>query len=515
MSEPIANTTLGQVRGTEVRGIRVFQGIPYGAPTDGENRCRPPKSAQPWNGVRNAIVFGPSSPQMMGPVASAMPRPPRMDLFGLADPPDINQSEDCLVLNVWTPALADGGRRPVLFRIHGGGFGAGSGSWNWHDGTNVARRGDAVVVTVNHRLSPLGYVFLDEIGGPDWAGSGNAGMLDLVLALEWVRENAEAFGGDPNRVMIFGESGGGAKVSTLLAMPQAEGLFHRAVIQSGPVLDVKTRDEATGYAESYLAELEVSAKHLNRLAALPMQQLLDAHLRMATKAGGPQMAMMLLWPVVDGQVLPAQPGDSIAAGASSKIPLLIGYTRHELFMASATEEPPNLDETQLRAFLNSVIPDRMDEVIETFRHTNPGASPSELAAIISTQAGSGLHSIELARRKITGGAAPVYMYLLTWRSPVAPELGTPHGMCVPLTMDNIHSAQWSNVHEAQPLAARMSQAWINFGAKGDPNHPDIPIWAPYSTNERSTMIFDDPCLAVNDPFGGERALLQEILSFPS
>ena len=169
MSDPVADTTLGKVRGTEVRGIRVFKGIPYGAPTDGANRCRPPRPAEPWTGVRDSLAFGPSSPQMMGPAmgASTMPRPARMDLFGLSDPPDIDQSEDCLVLNVWTPGVADGAERPVLFRIHGGGFGAGSGSWNWHDGTNLALRGDVVVVTVNHRLSPLGYVYLDELGGPE------------------------------------------------------------------------------------------------------------------------------------------------------------------------------------------------------------------------------------------------------------------------------------------------------------------------------------------------------------
>ena len=193
---------------------------------------------------------------MMGSVPSG-PRSPVMDLFGLSDPPDNSQSEDCLVLNVWTPGIADGGRRPVLFRIHGGGYGAGSGSWNWHNGTNLARRGDVVVVTVNHRLSPLGYLYLDEIGGAGYAGAGNAGMLDLVLALKWVRDNIEAFGGDPNRVMIFGESGGGSKVSTLLAMPDAAGLFHAAVVQSGPGLRAKTPPDASQVAEQYLAELEI------------------------------------------------------------------------------------------------------------------------------------------------------------------------------------------------------------------------------------------------------------------
>ena len=512
MVEPVAETATGKVSGVEVRGIRVFKGIPYGAPTGGENRFRPPGPAPAWSGVRAATDFGPSSPQMMGNVAAG-PRSPVMDVFGLSDPPDDDQSEDCLVLNVWTPGVADGGRRPVLFRIHGGGYGAGSGSWNWHDGTNLARRGDVVVVTVNHRLSPLGYLYLDEIGGADFAGSGNAGMLDLVLALKWVRDNIEAFGGDPNRVTIFGESGGGSKVSTLLAMPGAAGLFHAAVVQSGPGLRAKTSPDATRVAEQYLAELDIEKNHLDRLAAVPTQRLLDANLSLAAKSGNPMAAMGLFSPVVDGHILPDHPGNAIAAGASASVPLLIGSTRHEvtMFMALEPKGFPDLDEGQMRARLESTLGSQLPPAIEEFRRSNPGASPTELYVLIQSAAMMRTGTVRLAERKLVGGSAPVYMYMLTWRSPIeGGRLGAAHGMCVPLSMDNCHSAQWSDFPAGHELAALMSQAWINFGGSGDPNHSELPKWMPYSTDARATMIFDDPCSLVNDPFPGERLVLREV-----
>jgi para-nitrobenzyl esterase len=434
-----------------------------------------------------------------------------MDLFGLSDPPDDHQSEDCLVLNVWTPALADG-RRPVLFRIHGGGFGAGSGSWNWHDGTNLARRGDVVVVTVNHRLSPLGYLYLDDIGGREYAGSGNAGMLDLVLALNWVQANIEAFGGDPARVMIFGESGGGAKVSLLLAMPEAEGLFHRAVIQSGPGLKAKTREEASAVAEQYLAELEVDRAHLDRLAEMPTQRFLDANIALATKTGNPRAAMGLLSPVADGRTMRMQPGDAFASGSSASVPVLVGCTRHEMtmFMAQEPDGFPEIDDAGMRERLGPFLGDRLEPAIDAFRHSNPDVTTTELCALIQSAAAMRTGSIKLAERKLAGGSAPVYMYMLMWRSPIDDRLGAPHGMCVPLSMDNCHTAQWSDYPRGRDLAARMSQAWINFAATGDPNHADLPKWAPYSTDERATMLFDDPCRVVNDPFPEERVVLQDV-----
>jgi para-nitrobenzyl esterase len=441
-----------------------------------------------------------------------MPRPAWMDLFGLSDPPDDTQSEDCLVLNVWTPGVSDGAHRPVLFRIHGGGYGAGSGSWNWHDGTNLARRGDVVVVTVNHRLAPLGYLYLDEIGGPDYQGSGNAGMLDLVLALQWVRDNIEAFGGDPRQVMIFGESGGGAKVSLLLAMPEADGLFHRAVIQSGPGLKANTAEEATEVAEQYLAELGVAPGQLDKLAGLPTQRFLDANMAMAAKTKNPRSAMMLISPVVDGRTLLVQPGEALAGGASGSIPVIVGCTSHEMsmFMAQEPDGFPEIDETEMRLRLTPVLGDRLEPAIEVFRASNPNVTTTELFLLIHSAAAMRSGSIRLAERKMVGGSAPVYMYMLTWRSPIDRRLGAPHGMCVPLSMDNCHTAQWSDYPKGRELGARMSQAWINFAAGGNPNHGDLPRWNAYSAEERATMHFDDPCSTVNDPCPQERLVLQDV-----
>ncbi len=512
MVEPVAEAATGKVSGVEVRGIRVFKGIPYGAPTGGDSRFRPPAPTLGWSGVHAATDFGASSPQMMGNVPTGS-RSPVMDVFGLSDPPDDRQSEDCLVLNVWTPGTATGGRRPVLFRIHGGGYAAGSGSWNWHDGTNLARRGDVVVVTVNHRLSPLGYLYLDEIGGADYAGSGNAGMLDLVLALKWVRDNIAAFGGDPNRVMIFGESGGGSKVCTLLAMPDAAGLFQAAVVQSGPGLRAKTSQEATRVAEQYLAELDIGKDQLDRLVSVPTQRILDANVSLAAKSGHPMAAMGLFSPVVDGHVLPDHPGDAVAAGASASVPLLIGSTRHEvtMFMALEPNGFPDLDENQMRARLKPTLGPQLEPAIEEFRRSNPHASPTQLYVLIYSAAMMRTGTVRLAERKLAGGAAPVYMYMLTWGSPIdGGRLGAAHGMCVPLSMDNCHSAQWSDFPAGHELAARMSQAWINFGAAGDPNHPELPKWMPYSTDTRATLMFDDPCSVVDDPFPGERLILGDV-----
>jgi para-nitrobenzyl esterase len=298
-------TTLGTVRGTAKAGVHVFKGIPYAAAPVGELRFRPPAARKPWSGVLDATSYGPSCPQPFG--AGTAP-PLLLKIFhtwGMNRTEEL-QDEDCLVLNVWTPS--EPGSRPVMVRIHGGGFTMGSGSWAWHDGSNLARRGDVVVVTLNHRLGVLGFLQLDDLAGRDYDGSGNASMLDLVAALEWVRDNISEFGGDPENVTIFGESGGGFKVSTLLAMPPARGLFRQAIVQSGPGLTALEPAAATENAKVLLEELGVSAIETRVLGEIPVHDILRAQQRVAARQGGGMAAAGGWSPVLHPEFLPIAPG---------------------------------------------------------------------------------------------------------------------------------------------------------------------------------------------------------------
>ena len=508
MTAPIVETTAGKVRGSSSSGIHTFKGIPYGASTAGANRFMPPAPPEHWVDVRDATNYGQSCAQPYGAVADGPQGERQREVFGVYGMPvtEDPQGEDCLVLNVWTPGLGDGGQRPVLVRIHGGGYVMGSGSWGWHDGTNVARRGDVVVVTVNHRLGALGYLHLAELGGDAYRHSGNAGMLDLVAALEWVRDNIEAFGGDPGNVMIFGESGGGMKVSTLLAMPGAQGLFHRAIVQSGPGLQAMVPAAATNAAEAMLEELGLDATQVDELRTMPVERLLAAQHAMAARLG---MASLLSFaPVLDDEVLPAHPVDAVAAGASAAVPLMVGTARHEATQFLLTEgmvtgeSIPVIDDAGLELRIGMMAGERAGAVIAGYRATMPDASPIDLYIAIFSDMAMRSGSITLAERKLAGGTAPVFMYLLEWESPAMDGfVAASHGLCVPLSMDNCDSAPMTADYPAsRAVAARMSDAWIAFARDGDPNHPDLPKWSPYSLDERATMIFDDECTVVSDPY---------------
>jgi para-nitrobenzyl esterase len=503
--DPIVETTAGKVRGMARNSISTFKGIPYGASTAGANRFMAPVKPEAWSGVRDALDFGHQAPQNMRLTDVLAPQADLAEGF----------DEDCLVLNVWTPGIDDGRKRPVMFWIHGGGFAQESGSWPWIDGTALALRGDVVVITINHRLNVFGYLHLGDIGGEKYAASGNAGMLDLVAGLEWVRDNIERFGGDPGNVMIFGESGGGAKVSALLAMPAAKGLFHRAAIQSGSWLRGTPRDEATATAEAVLRELGISAANIDDIQGVPVDKLL------ALKAGAmvplpPRRGALRMGhaPVVDGKILPTHPFDPVATPVSAGIPLLVGCTRYEATLFYLRDDSAfSLDETGLRTRVREMMDDSAAaRAIETYKKASPGASASDIFLRIASDRLARRDAIRLAERKCEQGGAPIYMYLFAWDSPALDgRLRSAHTVEIPFVFDNTDvPTVMTKSPTAKALADKTSEAWIAFARAGDPNHSGLPKWPSYTTADRPTMVFDDVCSVVNDPDAAERRFWAEV-----
>ena len=512
---PIVEITTGKLRGALSAGIYSFKGIPYGASTAGRNRFMPPEPPLPWSGARDAFAYAGRAWQLPN-------RPKRRpELETLLGPADTTQEgEDCLTLNVWTPGLDDTAKRPVMVWLHGGAFGYGSGNRAVTDGANLARRGDVVVVSVNHRLNIFGFLHLTDIAGSNWAGSGNAGMLDMVAALRWVRDNIRAFGGDPGNVTIFGESGGGGKVSVLLAMPAARGLFHRAIIQSGAAVRVSTRERATALAEAVLKGLGVGRKDCERLQTLPTDQILAA-IAPASHAVGrsrwPLLDRYDFGPVVDGNDLPQHPAEPGAPAIADDIPLMIGGTREESALFLVDDDAvwnSTLTEAELCERLAAVAGGETDALIAAYRAALPQASPADRLIAALTGSNFWIRTVLLAERYVARRRAPIYMYSLDWQSPAhGGRVKAHHAMDLPFVFDNTDVADTTaDASDARELAARISATWIAFARTGSPNNPAIPSWPAYTAAERATMVLDSDCHVVRDPDREARLLWSRLIA---
>jgi para-nitrobenzyl esterase len=487
---PDVETTLGKLRGVTNNGVHVFRGVPYADTTAGEHRFLAPRKARPWTGLREAFYNLNVAPQITPPPGS----------IGSALRASYPQTEDCLALNIFTRGLNDGHKRPVMLWIHGGGYTYGSGMSLGYDGTNLARSGDVVVVSINHRLTIFGHMYLGAID-KKYTDSGNAGILDIIAALEWVRDNISHFGGDPASVTIFGQSGGGGKVSTLLAMPAAKGLFHKAIVESGSTLKQITADDAAKQTETALGKLGLKPSQIAELQTMPMDRIL------AASAG-------LRWgPVVDGSSLPRDPFDPTAPDVSADVPMLIGTAETEGSFFSPPEFL-SMDEAAMRARLKERLGADSEQILALFRTRRPKATPSEIYFTISAFPTSA--NVQ-AERKSALGKAPAFLYLFTWRTPA--EGGrrlSPHCIEIPFAFNN----QWQMPEmvgtgpEIQTMADRVSGAWVAFARTGNPSHALIPKWTPYTAADRATMLMGADWKLINDPNKEERLAMAKFSRLP-
>jgi para-nitrobenzyl esterase len=504
-------TTKGQIRGSVTEGINAFKGVPYAAAPVGYNRFRPPVPTEPWLGVRDALDFGPRS--LQDEMSIQLPPPVRQLM---RDPTPGAMDEDCLYLNVWAQASEGSAKRPVMLWLHGGAFIAGTGAEPWTNGTSLAARG-VVVVTVNHRLGALGYLHLEEIGGPQFAGSSLAGMHDIVAALAWVKEEIGQFGGDPDNVTIFGESGGGAKVCILMAMPAARGLFQRAIIQSGPAVRMAERQDGTATATAFLNELGLDASQVEALRSLPADVLLKAQSAVLSKESITSFAERRrrgFNPVAGQPGLPTHPFDPVAPALSADIPLMIGTNKDEMtiFFTSSKWFEEMDDDDQLEVRLRGFVGEDATSLIGIYRKARPDADVRSLFLAIVGDQGMRLPSLQIADRKSAQAAAPVFVYYFTKETAVLEgQLRSPHTLEIPYVFDTTAVTPMVKPRaDAKALANIMSQTWATFAASGNPNNPSIPHWPAYDASRRATLILNDTCRIEGDPQGSERRAWSEL-----
>jgi para-nitrobenzyl esterase len=402
--------------------------------------------------------------------------------------------------------------------LHGGAFSYGSANSPRYDSTNLVRRNDVVVVAVNHRLNIFGHLDLSGIGDERFAQSGNAGTLDLVAALEWVREHAQRFGGDPGNVTIFGQSGGGGKVSALLAMPSAKGLFHKAIVQSGASVRFAERERTTRLADAVLKHLGLGRGRLDALQMLPLARLQDAiepAQKTLPRPARPLLDRYNFGPVIDGCILPAHPFDPTAPAFSDDVPIMIGGTRDESAIFLAPDDAVwtrTVTEGDLRRRIAVVAGDAADELFAYYQRRDPTAGPSDRLITALTASNFGVRAVLLAERKASRGRAPVWMYRFDWETPAfGGRLKSPHSVDVPFVFDTLHVIDEAHRKSRdQALADRVSRTWATFARNGDPGNEAIPAWPAYAGGQRATMLFNDECRIVDDPDGEVRALWSKV-----
>jgi para-nitrobenzyl esterase len=503
-------TALGTLRGVRSHGVDLYRGVAYGGDVSGLRRFLPAAPVAPWHGVRDALTFGAPSVQPAG------------GLYGIGEPPP---DENCLYLNVWAPADA-GSKRPVMFYSHGGGFTTGSAAAPSQDASNLAREYDVVVVASNHRLGLFGYLYLGELGGPMYDRSGNQGMWDLRLALKWVRDNITAFGGDPDNVMLFGESGGGAKTSCLYAMPSAAPIFAKAAIQSGPATRIGLAETAADTTRQVLGAMGLKPSDWKTLLSAPAGDILKAQLSVGAqyhpKPGGwlgiADFGPGGYGPILDAELLPHHPFDPAAPASARDKPLITGWIDSEAtFFAWTAHDAAafNLDEDQLRARLQPELGAAYDGLIAAYRKDRPGATPSDLYLAIQSARIMGLGTLAIAERKAAQHAAPVYYYNLAYRSNFrlpglnstgrGVEAGAMHAIDIALVFDNPNGAVLLGDRPERVQAARhMSQFWTSFARTSRPAADGQPVWRPYTAADRATLVIDADCQLVVDRYRAER-----------
>jgi para-nitrobenzyl esterase len=493
----VRHTMSGYVRGMSHSGVARFLGIPYGASTAGAGRWRRARPPESWHGIRDALTFGPAAPQVDLRIEATGIWPQVLDLIyprSGAPTEGMPMGEDCLVLNVWAPSEVPADGLPVMVWFHGGGFHHGAGSEMFFSGDAIARTGRAIVVTVNHRIGLMGFLALDHLLGDGYAGSGQVGVDDMVVALEWVSDNIESFGGDPGRITIFGQSGGGAKVATLLAMPHLEGSIHGAILQSGPIRWFQTPDRARDVTSRVLDAAGLTEVEADLLLELPLRSLLAIQRRGRPLEDGSR-------PIIDGDLIPAEPFHTEAASHLAEVPLMIGTTSHEMsLLLSEREDYAGLTYEQLPEAVAHTHGDAADTAVTAARTAHPEEPAPLVLARILTQASFTASAVTAATRK-SRQAAPVYAYEFAYQTDaLGGLLGATHSLEIPYVFGTVARSPFAGARPDRfRVSERVRDAWISFAETGSPNHPDIPDWPTYDETTRSTMVIDTHWKAVSGP----------------